>query len=385
MASDPSPGFGGTTDPAFARVRDVFVSNFGPGAPFPELGAAVGVYAGGRGVVDLWGGVADVRTRRPWARDTLVNVWSTTKGVMALVLARLVGDGHLSYDDAVARHWPEFAAAGKAEITVGQVLSHQSGLNGFVEPTTVEDFGDWRLVTERLARQAPFWPPGTDTAYHAMTYGFLAGEIARRITGRMPRDLFSAYFAGPLALDLTLGASEQSWPRIAPLVSPPAADGGLALDDIAVRGVLNPALAGDTANRPDWRRAQIPAGNGHATARSLARLWGAVANGGMLDHVRILPAPAIEAMQVVRSDRRDHLLGPWTWGAGVMINREGLFGPGPRAFGHCGWGGSFGYADPDLGLGVAYTPNRMFSSVLHDPRAVVLARVIAECAGRAGA
>lgn len=291
----------------------------------------------------------------------------------------------LTYEDPVARHWPEFAAAGKAGITVGEVLSHQAGLNGFVEPTTVVDFGDWPLVTERLARQTPFWPPGTDTAYHAMTFGFLAGEIARRVTGRMPRDLLHDLFAGPLGLDLQLGATARDWPRIAPLVSPPDADGAPSLDDIALRAILNPALAGDTANRQDWRQAQIPAGNGHATALSLARLWGAVAKGGELDGVRILSAAAVEAIQVVRSHRPDHLLGLWTWGAGVMINREGLFGPGPRAFGHCGWGGSFGYADPDLGLGVGYTPNRMFNSVLHDPRGVALAKAIAECAGRAGA
>jgi len=385
MASDLPPAFGGTTDPAFAEVREVFAANFRPEAPFPELGAAVSAYAGGRCVVDLWGGLADAATGRPWAADTLVNVWSTTKGVMALALARLVGDGRLTYEDPVARHWPEFAAAGKAGITVGEVLSHQAGLNGFVEPTTAEDFSDWSLVTRRLARQAPFWPPGTDTAYHAMTFGFLAGEVARRVAGRTPRDLFRDLFAGPLDLDLQLGAAARDWPRIAPLVPPPDAENAPALDDVALRAVLNPALTGETANAPHWRRAQIPAGNGHATARSLAKLWGAVANGGALDDVSVLPASAIEAIQVVRSRRPDHLLGLWTWGAGVMINREGLFGSGPRAFGHCGWGGSFGYADPDLDLGVGYTPNRMFNSVLHDPRGVALAKVIGECAGRAGA
>lgn len=328
--------------------------------------------------------MADTATGRAWTPDTITNLWSTTKGVMALVIAQLVGEGRLSYDDPVARHWPEFAAAGKKDVTVGEVLSHQAGLNGFAELTTVEAFGDWDLVTERLAQQAPFWPPGTDTSYHAMTFGFLAGEIARRVAGRTPRVLFHDLFAGPLDLDLQLGADEADWQRIAPLIPPPEGDGTMALDEIALRGVSNPALGGDTANRADWRRAQIPAGNGHATARSLARLWGAVALGGELDGVRVLTPEAIDALQAVRSDRPDHLLGPWTWGAGVMINRDGLFGSGSRAFGHCGWGGSFGYADPDFDIGVGYTPNRMYPSVLHDPRGVALSKVIADCAGRAG-
>ncbi|KRB52661.1 serine hydrolase [Phenylobacterium sp. Root700] len=382
MVSNNSPAFGGVTDPAFAPVKDAFAANFDANAPFPELGAAVSVFLDGRCVVDLWGGVADAATSRPWAPDTLVNVWSTTKGVMALALARLVGDGLLSYDAPVARYWPEFAAAGKGEATVGQALSHQIGLNGFAEETTVEDFGDWDLVTGRLARQAPFWPPGTDTSYHAMTYGFLAGEIARRVTGSTPRDLIADLFAGPLDLDLQIGVMEAHWSRIAPLTPPPESGADVQIDSIALKGVLNPALAGDTANRADWRRAQIPAGNGHATARSLAKLWGAVANGGELDGVRVLSPESINAMQVVRSDRPDRLLGAGDWGAGVMINRDSLFGPGPRAFGHCGWGGSFGYADPDLRIGVGYTPNRMFGSILHDPRGVALGQVISDCARR---
>lgn len=393
MASDPTvlgaradlePMIFGGADPAFEAVRDAFVANFDARSPFPEVGAAFAVYHRGRCVVDLWGGVADSTASRPWTADTITNLWSTTKGVMALVLAQLVGQGRLSYDDPVARHWPEFAAGGKGGVTVGEVLSHQAGLNGFVEPTTVEDFGDWAKVTGRLAAQAPFWPPGAETSYHAMTYGFLAGEIARRVTGEDPRALVAFRLSKPLDLDLQIGAVEADWPRIAPLIPPPPPEPG-ELDLLAARAVVNPTLSGDDANRADWRKAQIPAGNGHGTARSLARLWGAVAQGGELGGVRLLPREAIERMREVRSDRPDHLLGPGAWGAGVMINREGLFGPGPAAFGHCGWGGSYGYADPELGVGVGYTPNRMFGSVLQDPRGVRLAAAVAACVGRAGA
>lgn len=376
--------FGGAVDPAFQRLRDVFIENFSSEAAFAEIGAAVAVYAQGRCVANLWGGVADPATGRRWAENTLVNVWSTTKGVMAIALARLVDQGRLSYDAPVARYWPEFAQAGKGEITVGEVLSHQSGLNGFAEPTTVADFGDWGLVTSRLARQAPFWTPGTVTSYHAMTYGFLAGEIARRITGQSPRDLVASSIARPLQADIMIGLPEPLWERAAPLTSPPPPAAGRQLDELAMKAVVNPGLKGDDANSAVWRRAQIPAGNGHATARGLARLYGAVGNGGSLDDASLLSPSVIKTMGARRSTRDDLLLGPGAWGAGFMINREGLFGPGPNAFGHCGWGGSYGYVDPDIGVGVGYTPNRMFGSVLQDPRGMALANAIAECASRAG-
>lgn len=369
----------GTTDPAFARVREVFEAHFRPDAPVQEIGAAFSAYAGGRCVVDLWGGVRSTVTQEPWTADTLVNVWSTTKGVMAITMAQLVAGGKLDYGAPVARYWPEFAAAGKAAVTVEQVLSHQAGLNGFAEPTTLEDFGDWALVTGRLAAQAPAWTPGEKNSYHAMTYGFLAGEIARRVTGRMPRELIAEAVAGPLDADFQIGAAEADWSRVAPLVPPPPPvdTPAPAFDPLALAGVVNPQLKGDDANRPAWRRAQVPAGNGHATARALVAIYSGLG--------RTLLSPAgVAAMTAIRTDRDDLLLGPGAWAAGMMINRGGLFGPGPRAYGHCGWGGSYGYADPDLGVAVGYTPNRMNAGVLQDPRGMALAAAVAECVGRAG-
>jgi CubicO group peptidase (beta-lactamase class C family) len=370
-------------DPAFSRVKEVFLANFETSAPHREIGAAMAVYAGGRCVVDLWSGVADPATGRLWASDTLVNVFSTTKGLMAIVLAQLVDQGLLSYDDPVAKHWPEFAVAGKAEITVGQVLSHQSGLNGFAVPTTLEDCVDWDKITRRLAEQKPFWPPGTETSYHAMTIGFLAGEIARRVTGLMPRELVAYALAAPLALDLSIGAVEADWGRIATLTPPPP--GELPpMGPLALKAIGNPAVTPEEASSPLWRRAQIPAGNGHMTAHSLARLWGAVANCGELDGVRLLSRDAIAGLGTPLSTRPDLMMGPGTWGAGVMINRTGLFGPGAGAFGHCGFGGSCGYADPETTVAVGYIPNRLLGGLSHDPRAVALAAAVAECAGRAG-
>ncbi len=376
---------GGVVDPAFARVKEVFLANFEASAPFPEIGAAYAVYAGGRCVVDLWGGVADPATGRPWSADTLVNVWSTSKGMIAIALAQLVGEGRLSYDDPVARHWPQFGACGKAEITVGQVLSHQSGMNGFAEPTTLEDFGDWDKVTQRLANQSPFWTPGTETSYHAITFGFIAGEVARRITGLMPRELIAQALAGPLRLDVSIGAAEADWGRIAVATPPAPPPGGRKqLNPIAMRAISNPPLSPADAATEIWRRAQIPACNGHVTARSVARLWGALANGGELDGVRVLSRDAIRGLQAPLSTRPDLMMGAGAWGAGVLINREGLFGPGAQAFGNCGFGGSYGYVDPELEVAAGYTPNRMFGSVLQDPRGMALAAAVAECAGRAG-
>ena len=378
-------GVAGFTDPAFARVRDAFLANFDASAPYREIGAALSVYAAGRCVVDLWGGVADPTTGRPWTPDTLVHVFSTTKGLMTVALARLVDEGRLSYDDTVARHWPEFAAGGKAEITVAQVLSHQSGLNGFEEPTTVEDFADWTKITQRLANQKPFWPPGTQTSYHAMTFGFLAGEIARRITGLMPREFVARMLAAPLKLDASIGAAEADWGRIALLTPPPPPPGGPPQrDPIAMKAIGNPMITPAVTTTPLWRRAQVPAANGHVTARAMACLWGAVANGGELEDVRILSRQTIAKMQTPLSTRPDLFMGPGSWGAGVLINRGGLFGPGAKAFGNCGFGGSYGYADPELGVGVGYTPNRMFGSALQDPRGMALAAAVAECAGRVG-
>jgi len=380
-----SIGLHGSTDSLFAPVRDVYAANFDPNAPFTEIGSAFSVYADGKCVVDLWGGHSDPGAGRGWTEDTLVPVWSTTKGLLAIALAQLIDQGRLSYQDPIARHWPEFAAAGKSEITLAQVLSHQSGLNGFEVPTTFADFGDWAKITQRLAEQEPFWPPGTETSYHSMTFGFIGGEVARRITGLMPRELIAQSLARPLDLDVSIGAAEADWPRIAALTPPPMPAGGRPpLNPIAMRAITNPAITPTDVGTALWRTAQIPAVNGHVTARSLARLWAAIAQEGTLDGVSVLSSDAVATLQAPLSTRPDLMMGPGSWGAGVLINRNGLFGPGAKTFGSCGFGGSHGYADPERKLGVGYTPNRMFASALQDPRGMALASAVAECAGRAG-
>lgn len=372
-------------DPAFARVKEVFHSNFEEGSAYPEIGAAFAAYAGGRQVINIWGGVADPASGRKWTEDTLVHVFSTTKGLLSVGAAMLADQGRLSYDDPIAHYWPEFAAGGKQDITVAHVLSHQAGLNGFDEETTVEDLGDWNKIVARLAKQEPYWTPGTQTSYHATTFGYLIGEVIRRITGQMPRQFVTEVVAKPLGLDVSIGVPEKDWGRVATLTPPAPPPGGPPKrDPIAARALTNPMTSPAQTGTPFWRTAQIPAINGHVTAQSMARLWGTVANGGQIDGVRLLSSGAIDSMRKPLSTRPDLMMGPGSWGAGVLINRGGLFGPNPKAFGNCGFGGSTGFADAEAGIGASYTPNRLFPSVLQDPRGMALANALAECAGRAG-
>jgi len=377
---------GGTCDPAFQPVVEAFASNFARHDDYADVGAGLAVYWRGRRVVHIWGGLADTGSGRPWASDTLANVWSTTKGLTAIAFARLVERGLVGYEDRVADHWPEFAQAGKDDIRVIDLLSHSSGLNGFAEPTTIEDFADWDLVTGRLARQAPFWPPRAFSAYHAMTYGFLVGEVARRVTGLAPRDLFQRELAAPMSAQVFLGLPADAAERLAPTITPAtwSTTPGL-VDPAAEPATVNPAPRPDWANRADWRAGQVPAANGHASADGLARLYGALANGGAMDGRVLLSPAAIAAMCEARGDGEDRMLGPRRWAAGVVLNRGQAFGPNPRAFGHSGWGGSFGCADPDAEIGVGYVLNRMGSKVVDDPRGETICRAVFDCAGRLGA
>lgn len=329
------------------------------------------------------GGLSDPASGRPWGEDTIVHVWSTTKGLWSIGFAKLADEGRISYDDKVAKHWPEFAANGKQDVTIAHVLSHQSGVHALAVPTTIDDLSDFKRITDRLAAQAPFWKPGEDTSYHAMTWGFILGEIARRVTGHEPRDFVEKYLAQPLALDVQIGARESDWHRIA-TITPPPPGGRRSYSELVMKAISNPSTTPMDTVTPLWRKAQIPAVNGHAAARSVAKLWGAVGNGGEIDGKRVLSTAAIARMAEPISTRPDQMMGEVIWGAGVLVNRGGLFGPTKTAFGNVGFGGSYGYADPALGVGVSYTPNKLYPSVLQDPRGMALAIAVAECVGRAG-
>ena len=377
-----STQIGGHAAPGFERVRDQFAANFERDDAYREVGASLAVYRGEALVVDLWGGARDAAGTVPWTPDTLVNVWSTTKGVTAIALAKLVDQGRIDYAAPVARYWPEFTQNGKAAITVSQLLSHQAGLPGFTEPMPMEDFYNWEIVTRRLAAQAPMWPPGTKNSYHAMTFGFLAGELIRRASGLSVGEYLAREVAGPLSADIFIGLPLSEESRVAPLIAPKiAAPFDLAqMPPEAAAAVSNPLMAPTLPNDRAWRAAEIPAGNGHATARGLARLYGAVASGGTLDGVRLMGPRTVAALAEVQTERVDILLGaaPF-WAHGVILNAVGLYGPRAHVFGHSGWGGSFGCADTQDAVSIGYVMNQMGDRVVGDPRSTALCEAVFAC------
>jgi CubicO group peptidase (beta-lactamase class C family) len=253
----------GHCDPRFAAVRTAFEENFRDRG---ELGAAVAVTVGGETVVDLWGGWADAARTRPWERDTLVNVWSTTKGPTALCAHVLADRGLVDFDAPVAAYWPEFAAAGKEKVLVRHLLSHRAGLSGLREPHSLADLYDWELTCARLAATEPWWEPGTRSGYHALTYGFLVGEVVRRVSGLLPGAFLEREVTGPLGVDFTVGLPEQEAGRVAELVHAPAARSGeqaavfARLAPAAIAALTNPAVGAAQANTPGWRAAENRAG-----------------------------------------------------------------------------------------------------------------------------
>jgi CubicO group peptidase (beta-lactamase class C family) len=375
-------GIHGECAPRFAKVREAFEANFAAGR---EVGASFAVVLRGEPVVDLWGGFADEARTRPWERDTIVNVFSTTKAMAALCAHLLADRGRLDLDAPVAKLWPEFAAAGKGELPVRWLLSHQAGLAALREPLPSEALFDWERMTGALAAEAPWWEPGTRSGYHAMTFGFLVGEVVRRAGGRSLGALFREEVAGPLGADFHVGLPASEDPRVAELVPPSAqevaaAGQAAAVDPASLLGKVmgNPPLAPALANTLPWRRAEIPAANGHGNARSVARVMAALAGGGALGGVRLLREATLERAIAEQCRGTDLVLPiPMRWGLGFMLTQPELpLGPNPRAFGHGGWGGSLGIADPDAELAFAYVMNKMSPGTTGDTRAFSLAAAL---------
>lgn len=352
----------------FASVRRAFQANFAEGL---ELGARFTAWADGVPVVDLLGGWADRAASRPFAADTLTPVFSTTKALAAVMVARLVDAGRLDYAQPVADVWPQFAAAGKAAVTVEQALSHQAGLPGFAEPMDPADWFNWDLICSRLAAMAPLWPPGAASGYHPVTFGYIAGEIFRRVDGRTLGTALRRDVAEPLGLDLWIGLPPSEHPRVADLERPKSMPRFGEVNEATRVAFLTRWASPGGRSSAAWREAEIPSVNGHATAPALARLMAALAAGGTLDGVRVLSPEGVAALARSRIAGDDLVLKNFTsWGAGVMRN-EGrwAYGPGGATFGHSGWGGSCAFADPERGVAAAYVMNRQSSDLVGDPRA----------------
>ena len=365
----------------FEPVRETFAANFALPEAYREVGASLAVYRRGVCVVDLWGGHVDRARARPWERDTLVNLWSTTKGIAAMCVALLVERGALSYGDRIADFWPEFAAAGKADVTVAQALSHQAGLPGFAETTSVDDLLDQELCAERLAAQAPLWEPGTANGYHAATWGVLVAEIVRCADGRSIGRFLADELAGPLDADFHIGLPQQLESRVAAVIPPdrPADMGGIEMNPAMQLALASPALDPARANTRDWRAAELPAMNGHGSAQGIAKLYAAlIARAGPR---ALLSARTFEAMARPVADRPDLVLGfnP-QWSMGFAHNAGGMLGPEADTFGHGGWGGSLGCAHAATGIAIGYALNHMGAELVGDPRATAICRTVFECA-----
>jgi CubicO group peptidase (beta-lactamase class C family) len=357
----------GVCPPRFAAVRDVFAANF---AERQELGARFSAAIEGEIVVDLMAGWADRAKSRPFGPDTLAPVFSTTKAMTALMIARLVSQGRLAYGQKVSEIWPEFAAAGKAGITVEQCLSHQDGLAAFTEPMDPDLWFDWEAITARIAAMAPLWPPGTASGYHPVIYGYVAGEIFRRVDGRTLGAALREDLARPLGLDLWIGLPDAEHERVAQMQRPPAMPDLGPLSEIKRAAFLQPWSSPGGRDSGAWRSAEIPSANGHATAEALARLGAVLACDGRLDMTEVL-APGVAAEAARQRILGPDLVLPFTlaWGAGVLRNAPvSIYGPGAETVGHSGWGGSCLMADPEQKVSAAYVMNRQSAHLIGDPR-----------------
>lgn len=366
--------------PGFEPMRDVFAENFSDG----EVGAACCVYLHGEPVVDLWGGLADRETGRPWQRDTTTLMMSSTKGLTAIVVHRLLERGLLVVDAPVARYWPEFAAQGKQGITLRDVLCHRAGLAAVDGDLTLEEVFAWDPVCAAIAAQAPNWEPGTVHGYHVRSYGWILGEVVRRVMGRTLGQVFAEEVAEPLGLDLWIGLPEAEAPRVARLYGPPEDTDAKAIRarekfmgpgtelGRALNGPSNLFSYGDMWNARALQAAEMPSSNAIGTARSLARCYAATLD--PVDGVRLLAPETLVAATVTQVEGPDRIiLLPTCFALGFA--KVPMLGEAcsESAFGHPGAGGSLGFADPRQGLAFGYVMNQMQLGATGDPRAARLA------------
>jgi CubicO group peptidase (beta-lactamase class C family) len=370
----------GECDPRFEAVRTAFAANFDGGQ---EVGASVAVTLHGEPVVDLWAGDADNGDDadgvvRPWQRDTIVNVWSTTKTMAAICLLMLADRGEIDLDAPVATHWPEFAAQGKDRITVAQVMGHTAGLPGWDPVIAPDVLYDWDRAVAALAAQAPWWEPGTASGYHALTQGYLEGEVVRRVTGRTIGTFFREEVAEPLGADFHIGLPESEEHRTGRMVPPGRSlAGGLDLDPttVAIRALASCPLTGAEPNTREWRAAEVPAAGGTGNARSVARVHSALANGGSVGGVKLLSGEGVERIFTEQHHDVDQVLGmKMRLGTGFgLMNDTVPLSPNPRSCFWGGWGGSLAVIDLDAEMSVAYVMNRMAGDLVGDMRGGLVA------------
>ncbi|MCK9534663.1 MAG: beta-lactamase family protein [Pseudomonas sp.] len=376
----------GVSDSAFSSVLDVFTQLLED----PEQrGAALCVQVAGETVMDLWGGVIDRHGEQLWQRDTLVNIFSSGKPVAAVLLLQLVAEGRLQLDVPLADYWPEFAAQGKQHITLRQVLSHQAGLPAVLEPLAAEALYDWSRMISAVQNTPPWWTPGSAHGYAPMTYGWLVGELIRRIEGCEPGEAIARRIAQPLQLELYLGLTDQQLPRVGDVmrmkagVSDPTSvrlmqSMGHNPRGMTAKAFANPPSMMTSTNKLEWRRMQQPAANAHSTARGLAGFYTGLLQGQLLD------GEMLREMLTEQSEGMDlTLLTHTRFGLGCMLEQAdqlpASYALGARSFGHPGAGGTLGCADPEREVSVAFITNSLGASVLMDPRAQKINAMLKKC------
>jgi CubicO group peptidase (beta-lactamase class C family) len=380
----------GTVAAGFEPVRQAFESQIDDGE---HIGGAVAVYAGGKCVVDLWGGVADEASGRPWSDDTMALSYSTTKGLTATCLHLLADRGLVSYHDRVASFWPEFAQRGKADITVYHVLTHQAGIPQIPDEVTPEDVFDWDRMVHVVEELEPLWEPGTDTGYHALNFGWLVGELIRRVDGRPIKQFLQEEVCAPLGLtQMHIGAPPEAEPRIATLVSRMDVSPELRKMWEQFAGESSGSLTSRALstrlqidwNTPEAHHAQVPAANGIISARDLARMFACLANYGELDGVHLLSEMTVRTMSARQTFRPDKvIILPVGWALGYMTGAPGWpQGERVTAFGHAGFGGSIGFADPEIGMSFGMVTNTLTLGLTGAGRATVLADAARACIER---
>jgi CubicO group peptidase (beta-lactamase class C family) len=369
----------GTCEERFEPVRRALARNLDSGA---DLGASLVLDIDGDIVINLWGGFCDEKRTAPWSEHTITNVWSTTKTVTSLAALMLVDRGELDVDAPVARYWPEFAAAGKQDVLVRQLMSHASGVSGLDQPAVVEDLYDWQAATSRMAAQAPWWEPGSASGYQALNYGHLVGEVVRRISGKTLKQFVAEEIAGPLGADFQIGATEGDWDRIADVVPPPPLPFDLSSLDPAspaVKTLTGPAVEADVANTPGWRRADLGAVNGHGNARSVARVMSVVARGGEVDGVRLLSPQTIEEIFREQQNGIDLVLGvPLRFGIGYGLPQRDILPwiPDEKICFWGGWGGSMIVMDVGRRMTISYMMNKMGPGIIGSDRSAEYGQAI---------
>ncbi len=366
----------------YEGVRKVFEENLKSGA---DIGASFCATVNGETVVDLWGGYADPAKTKPWVKDTIVNVYSTTKTMTALTALLLADRGLLDFDAPVAKYWPEFAANGKANVKVSHLMSHSAGLSGWKEPITKDDLYDWEKATSLLAAQAPFWEPGTAPGYHAMTQGYLVGEVIRRIDGRSVGTVFREEIAKPLGADFHIGLPASEDDRVAELIPPPPGDAvgdNANMTELMRNMATNPGIDVSETKTRAWRGAEIPAAGGTGNARSIAEVHAILANGGEAKGKRFLSEAGVRKALELQIEGPDKIMAvPARFGMGFGLAGGMIPLPNPNTIFWGGYGGSLAIIDMDARASFGYAMNKMAGTTTGDTRAFGLAMAMWDALG----